>query len=159
QLDPNCDSEVVSWSLSKRIAASYFLSGVAAAKDLGELTHLECCIGKHANLTSNALSQLLEDEETTRHATLQNRAAINFLLLSHGHSCEEFKGLCCFNLSSHSQSIHATIQKMKDQIKELKVEGESDWVGNLFGQWGLGGWVTSLIKAGLWVILIIFIVL
>ncbi|KFO54079.1 hypothetical protein N302_03141, partial [Corvus brachyrhynchos] len=48
-------------------------------------------------------------------------AAIDFHLLSHGHGCEEFEGLCCFNLCSHSQSIHATIQKMKDQIKELKV--------------------------------------
>lgn len=80
---------------------------------------------------------------------LRNRAEIDFLLLAHGHGCEEFEGLCCFNLSSHSQSIHTTIQKMKDQIKELKIEGDSDWFGNLFGQWALDGWVKSLVKAGL----------
>ncbi|KFO61139.1 hypothetical protein N302_12093, partial [Corvus brachyrhynchos] len=44
-------------------------------------------------------------------------ATIDFLLLSHSHGCEEFKGLCCLNLSSHSQSNHVMIQMMKDQIK------------------------------------------
>ncbi|KFV57751.1 hypothetical protein N341_02050, partial [Tyto alba] len=36
-------------------------------------------------------------------------AVIDFLLLAHGHVCEEFEGLCCMNLSDYSQSIHASI--------------------------------------------------
>ncbi|KFV49103.1 hypothetical protein N341_11469, partial [Tyto alba] len=36
-------------------------------------------------------------------------AAIDFLLLAHGHGIEDFEGLCCMNLSVHSQSIHASI--------------------------------------------------
>ncbi|KFV54481.1 hypothetical protein N341_12309, partial [Tyto alba] len=36
-------------------------------------------------------------------------AAIDFLLLAHRHGCEDFEGLCCMNLSDHSQSIHASI--------------------------------------------------
>lgn len=157
QLDSNCDSKIVNWSTSKRVPASLFLPWVAAAKALGQITHLECWLGKRANLISSALSQLLEDEETTRHTTLLNRAVIDFLLLAYGHGCEEFEGLCCFNLSFHSQSIHMTIQKMKDQIKDLKIGGDSDWFRNCFGQRGLEGWVKSLVKAGLWVILIIVI--
>ncbi|KFO63238.1 hypothetical protein N302_15403, partial [Corvus brachyrhynchos] len=155
QLDSNCGSKIVNWSTSKRVVTLLFLPWVAAAKALGQITHLECRLGKHANLTLSALSQLLEDEETTRHTMLRNRVATDFLLLAHGHGCKEFEGLCCFNLSSRSQSIHATIQKMKDQIKELKIEGDSDWFGNLFGQWGFEGRVKPLVKAGLWVILII----
>ncbi|KFO52494.1 hypothetical protein N302_03825, partial [Corvus brachyrhynchos] len=40
-------------------------------------------------------------------------AAIDFLLLAHGHGCQEFEGMCCFNLSLHSESIQATIQGIK----------------------------------------------
>lgn len=122
-LDQNCSNEVVGWSFSKRVAVSLFLPWVAAAKALGELSHLECWLGWQANLTSSALTELLEDEETTRHATLQNRAAIDCLLLAHGHGCEEFEGMCCLNLSSNSQSIHKTLQEMKNQFNKLKEEG------------------------------------
>ncbi|RMC16672.1 hypothetical protein DUI87_06611 [Hirundo rustica rustica] len=62
------------------------------------------------------------EEETSRQATLQNRAAIDYLLLLHGHRCEEFEGLCCFNLSSKAENIHATIQRMKDMIPYIKRE-------------------------------------
>ncbi|OWK52176.1 envelope glycoprotein [Lonchura striata] len=99
------------WGKTKRVAASIFLQWYAAAKALGELSHLECWIIKHANASSTTLSNLLEDKQTTRHDTLQKRAAIDFLLLTHGHSCEDFEGLCCFNLSSRSTSIQANIQQ------------------------------------------------
>ncbi|KFO52526.1 hypothetical protein N302_05416, partial [Corvus brachyrhynchos] len=158
QLNENCNSEIVNWSHTKKAMASLFLPWVAATKAIGDIGHLECWLGKQANLTLSALSQLLEDEETTRQTTLQNRAAIDFLLLAHGHGCEEFEGFCCFNLSSHSQSIHATIQKMQDQIKDLKKD-LGEWFDGLLGKWGLLSWVASIIKTILWVILIIFLVL
>lgn len=116
--------------------ASLFLPWVAAAKALGEIGHIECWLGKQANLTSSMLSQLLEDEETTRQATLQNRAAIDCLLLDQGHGCEEFEGLCCFNLSLHSKSIHTTIKKIQDQLKDLKKDA-GDWFGGILSKWGL----------------------
>ncbi|KFP69866.1 hypothetical protein N310_14075, partial [Acanthisitta chloris] len=40
-------------------------------------------------------------------------AAIYFLLLAHGHGCEDFEGMCCMNLSDNSQSIFASIQELK----------------------------------------------
>ncbi|KFV69399.1 hypothetical protein N307_09876, partial [Dryobates pubescens] len=33
-------------------------------------------------------------------------AAIDFLLLVHGHGCEDFDGICCMNLTDKSSSIH-----------------------------------------------------
>ncbi|KFP71004.1 hypothetical protein N310_03606, partial [Acanthisitta chloris] len=39
-------------------------------------------------------------------------AAIDFLLLAHGHDCEDFEGMCCMNLSDHSKSIHKHIQEL-----------------------------------------------
>ncbi|XP_064271853.1 uncharacterized protein LOC135297830 [Passer domesticus] len=159
QLDEHCDSEIYHWAKSKRIAVSVFLPWVAAAKSLSELGNLECWVTHQANLTSQALSDLLADEEITRRATLQNRAAIDFLLLAHGHGCQEFEGLCCFNLTSRSKSIHASIQEMKDLVGAVKQESE-DWFKDLFRNWGLSGWMLSLIKdIGYFVVILLLVAL
>ncbi|RMC09691.1 hypothetical protein DUI87_13477 [Hirundo rustica rustica] len=111
-LNANCDSEIIHWSKVKGVAVTVFLPWVSIAKALGELAHLECWVAKQANLTSNVLAGLLSDEEVTRQATLQNRAAIDYLLLLHGHRCEEFEGLCCFNLSTKAEDVHKAIQNI-----------------------------------------------
>ncbi|KFV15309.1 hypothetical protein N340_03807, partial [Tauraco erythrolophus] len=56
-------------------------------------------------------------------------ATIDFLLLMHGHGCEILEGMCCMNLSDHSESIHETIQKLKDWVNEFQVH--QDWLGSL----------------------------
>lgn len=91
-------------------------------KALVELSHLESWLGKHANLVSAVLSDLLSDKETIRHATLQNWATIDFLLLAHGYGCEEFEGLSYFYLSNHSKGNHARIQKIQNLVQELKTD-------------------------------------
>ncbi|RMC13995.1 hypothetical protein DUI87_09079 [Hirundo rustica rustica] len=144
-IDPDCDHEIVHWSKAKGVAVTIFLPWVAIAKALGELAHLECWVAKQANLTTDALTNLLGEAETSRQATLQNWAAIDYLLLLHGHRCEEFEGLCCFNLSSKAENIHATIQRMKEMITSIKRE-TGGWLDELFGNWGLTGWVSSTLK-------------
>ncbi|KFR13874.1 hypothetical protein N306_00421, partial [Opisthocomus hoazin] len=49
-------------------------------------------------------------------------AAIDFLLLTSGHGCKDFDGMCCMNLSHHSESIHASIHKLMEQTQKLKEE-------------------------------------
>ncbi|KFO58792.1 hypothetical protein N302_09043, partial [Corvus brachyrhynchos] len=49
-------------------------------------------------------------------------AAIDFLLLTHGHSCEEFEGLCCMDLSAKGNSIQAKIHEIQQQVQNLQVE-------------------------------------
>ena len=93
--------------------ASIFAPGVSASKALATLNKLGCWLAKQSNETSSALSRLLTDVDSVRYATLRNRAAIDFLLLAQGHGCEEFEGLCCMNLSDHSESIHASIWCLK----------------------------------------------
>ncbi|KFQ30984.1 hypothetical protein N331_06199, partial [Merops nubicus] len=46
-------------------------------------------------------------------------AAINFLLLAHGHECEDFNGMYYMNLSDHSKSIHRSMQLLKYGVKKL----------------------------------------
>ncbi|XP_053832584.1 uncharacterized protein LOC128806783 [Vidua macroura] len=159
QFDENCDSKIYNWGKTKRVTVSIFLPWYAAAKALGELSHLECWLSKQANATSAALSDLLADEEVTRHATLQNRAAIDFLLLAHGHGCEDFEGMCCFNLASKSTSIQANIQRIREQVDNIKTETSTvDPVNKLLSQWGVPGWVAIILKGLFWIFLIMFII-
>ncbi|KFO60588.1 hypothetical protein N302_04223, partial [Corvus brachyrhynchos] len=58
-------------------------------------------------------------------------AAVDFLLLAHGHGCEDFDGTCCMNLSDHPKSIHAHIKELQTSVSKLCEESESDWLTNL----------------------------
>ncbi|KFQ24712.1 hypothetical protein N331_00583, partial [Merops nubicus] len=58
-------------------------------------------------------------------------AATNYLLLAHRHGCQHFEGVCCMNLSDHSQSIHKSTEELHDLVSQLQ---ENDgW--KLFGNW------------------------
>ncbi|XP_063278383.1 uncharacterized protein LOC134563899 [Prinia subflava] len=157
-LEPDCDTEITHWSKSKGVAITIFAPWVAIAKTLGELGHLECWVAKQANLTSQALTNLLKDEEITRQATLQNRAAIDYLLLLHGHTCEEFEGLCCFNLSTRAVSTQTLIQQMQEQVGQIRQETD-DWLSNLFQGWGISGWVGSILRSVLMVFVVLLVAL
>ncbi|TRZ14274.1 hypothetical protein HGM15179_012813, partial [Zosterops borbonicus] len=135
-LHPDCDSEILHWSRAKAMAVTIFLPWVAIAKNMGELSQLECWVAKQANLTSNALTDLLSEERITRQATLQNRAAIDYLLLLHQHTCEEFEGLCCFNLTSEAEDIQKSIVQIRDMVGSIKKE-TGGWLENLFDKWGI----------------------
>lgn len=92
---------------------------------------------------SATISYLLSDKEITKQATLQNRVAIDFLLLLNHHNCHEFEGLCCMDLNTRKEDVCATLQHMRDLIGNIKQESE-DWPKNLFSRWGLSGWLSSL---------------
>ena len=102
--------------------ASIAAPGVAASQALATLNKLGCWLAKQTNATSQALSSLLLDVDSVRHATLQNRAAIDFLLLAQEHGCEDLDGMCCMNLSDHSESIHRSVQQLKEGVKKLQVD-------------------------------------
>ncbi|KFO81288.1 hypothetical protein N303_09648, partial [Cuculus canorus] len=46
-------------------------------------------------------------------------AAIDFLLLAQVYGCQDFDGLCCMNLSDHSESIHKSINNIQDRVQKL----------------------------------------
>lgn len=108
----DCRDNVQFWNMAEIVSASFLAPGVGVAQGLNTLRKLGCWLAKQTNATSRAISDLLLDVDSVRHATLQNRAAIDFLLLAQGHGCEEFEGMCCMNLSDHSCSIHKKIQRI-----------------------------------------------
>ncbi|KFO58348.1 hypothetical protein N302_11547, partial [Corvus brachyrhynchos] len=60
-------------------------------------------------------------------------AAIDFLLLAHGHGCKEFEGMCCMNLSDHSQSIHRQLSELQDAFQKIQIHTDSfsEWLSSL----------------------------
>lgn len=161
-LDDTCSDEVQLWGPTARVFASILAPGVAAAQALREIERLACWSVKQANLTTSLLGDLLDDVTSIRHAVLQNRAAIDFLLLAHGHGCEDVAGMCCFNLSDHSESIQKKFQLMKEHVNKIGVDSDpiGSWLRGLFG--GIGEWAVHLLKGlllGLVVILLLVVCL
>ncbi|XP_027578389.2 uncharacterized protein LOC120324761 [Pipra filicauda] len=114
-----CNSNMHFWSDTANILSG-ILPIVSSTKALTLRTRMGCWLAKEANATSAALDDLLQDTQTNKKALLQNRAAIDFLLLVNGHGCQEFEGLCCLNFSDHSQSIHSQINQLKSLVHEIK---------------------------------------
>ncbi|KGL78838.1 hypothetical protein N309_09731, partial [Tinamus guttatus] len=153
-----CDDQVTFWNTAEIVSASIFTPGVASGKALVTLNRLGCWLAKQTNATSLALSGLLLDVNSVRHASLQNRAAIDFLLLAQGHGCQDFDGLCCMNLSDHSESIHKSIENLQKGVQKLHQDDGLNILGNLLGNLGLATWIKGSLQIGL-MCLIIFLCL
>jgi len=84
------------------------------------------------------------------------RAAIDFLLLVHGHGCEDFEGMCCVNLSDHSQSIHNQLADLRKNLNAIQVEsGLTDWLKHL----GISGWLADLVRQVITMFIMVVVVL
>ena len=73
--------------------------------------------------TSQAISAISQELGQIREAVLENRAAVDYLLLRQNHGCEEFKGLCCFNLTDSSQLIEHKVKQVNDAVSNVKQRG------------------------------------
>lgn len=154
--DKNCKDTVEIWGPTLQIIASFLAPSVASAQNARNIKNLACWSEKQFNLTSEMITSLLTDVDSVRHAVLQNRAAIDFLLLAQGHGCEEYEGMCCMNLSDHSVSIHEQLKKLQDNMHKLTITdgGLDSWLKN----WGLTGWLRDLVKQA-FVFLALFLLL
>lgn len=101
---------------------SALLPWVAPAKVLKQLDGIGCWVCKQ----TIAFGELLTDVNSIRHATLKNCKVIDFLLSAKGHRCEEFKGMCCKNLSDHSKGIHCSTGMLKEGVRKLQIEQGKD---------------------------------
>ncbi|KFO65221.1 hypothetical protein N302_07825, partial [Corvus brachyrhynchos] len=61
-------------------------------------------------------------------------AAIDYLLLAHGHGCKDFDGMCYMNLSDHSESIHKSIQQLREGVSKIRIN-DGTWLDDLFDGW------------------------
>nr|XP_038025573.1 uncharacterized protein LOC119714320 [Anas platyrhynchos] len=102
-LAPDCNDNVELLGVAARAALAILVPGAAAAATLNNLEKLVYWTEKQAHATTEILEEMLPDQNSLRHALLQDRAAIDFLLLAQGHGCEDFEGMCCMNLSDHNE--------------------------------------------------------
>ena len=77
-------------------------------------------MAKALNATFQAISAVSQELGQVREAILENRAAIDHLLLRHNHGCEEFKGLCCFNLTDNIQLIEHKVKQVNKVVTNIK---------------------------------------
>ncbi|NXY72932.1 ERB1 protein, partial [Glareola pratincola] len=157
-LPPDCNEKVTLLSPTERVFLSLFVPGAAAGKALKEIGPLACWAEKQAHVTTGVIESLLEDQNSLRHAILQNRVTIDFLLLAQGHGCEDFEGMCCMNLSDHGKSIHKQLQWLKKHASKIRQNhGFLDgWLTNLFGN--MPQWLASLLVEGLRIIITLAII-
>ncbi|XP_064272577.1 uncharacterized protein LOC135298693 isoform X1 [Passer domesticus] len=156
--DENCDDRVYTWSKARRIAIAIFSPQAASGIALTQLDRMGCWLSKHAQSVSLALSDMLQDMNSVRQATLQNRAAIDYLLLAHGHGCKEFEGMCCMNLSDHSRSIHENIEKIEESVKKLG-EITGSWIEDMAKFFDLSPLGKEILKIGFQILVILIVLL
>ncbi|XP_056179594.1 uncharacterized protein LOC130142143 [Falco biarmicus] len=151
--DETCNDRVDLQSLTANVLASIFIPGAMTALYAKNMRRLACWGEKQFNLTSKILSSLLLDVDNVRHDTLQNRAAIDFLLLAHGHGCEDFEGMCCMNLSDHSISMHKKLSQLNGKMKHILADDNP--FDELLRGFGITGWLKTLLMEGIRFVIII----
>lgn len=157
QLGPNCNPNLHIWDHTARFLAAFLWPQLAAGKALADIHRLACWASIQLNITLAILSSLAINVDSVRRATLQNRAAIDFLLLAHGHGCEDFEGMCCMNLSDHSESIHKSLENLCDNMKLLQVQS-SPW-DEWLGKWGITRWLKELLKQSIIILGVLLMVI
>lgn len=132
-LDESCDSQVHLLSKAEVDALTFSLVGVPglAVGAYKTVKKLACAMVKNINSTSRALSLLNNEQQVLRQKILDNRAAIDYLLLLHHKRCEQIKNMCCFNLTDNSYGITSEIQnlrKLAASFTQAKGLGLIDWL-------------------------------
>ncbi|XP_059347657.1 syncytin-A-like isoform X1 [Ammospiza nelsoni] len=158
QYAADCNDKIFSWDKKASIATAIFSPQTASGVALTQVDRMGCWLSKHARSVSVALDDMLKDISGVRQATLQNRAAIDYLLLAHGHGCEEFEGMCCMNLSDHSRSIHESIKNIKDSINKLG-EITGSWIDQLVEFFDISPIWRGILRVGFYVLIVLLVLI
>ncbi|XP_029473054.1 uncharacterized protein LOC115099520 isoform X1 [Rhinatrema bivittatum] len=146
-LTPECDGNVSLLNRYETTALAVALVGVPgmAMHAENQLTKLACNLAKSINATSHAIALLNQEQAALRNAIVNNRGAIDFLLLQHRYGCEVMPDMCCFNLTDNSLAIDQQIQKLKTFAASIHIDAGSNT--NIWDSlWSIFpvGWIRSL---------------
>lgn len=135
----DCNSDLHLFSPAEYVALSLFVMPAMTVALNAEISKMACSMVKALNATSQAIHAIGEELGQVREAVLEHRATIDYLLLRSNHGCEEFKGLCCFNLTDNSQLIEGKVKQIHNIVSNIK-QGEGSFGLNLFQ---LTSWLPS----------------
>lgn len=115
----------------------------------------------YQNLTREALQSLKEELNANTRVTLQNRAALDYLLAKEGGVCALMGDQCCTYIPNNSeaggevdnimQHMHAVSATMERGTKHVDTLG---WLKNLFS-----GWTGPLFSAGIVIVIVLVLLM
>ncbi|XP_039403953.1 syncytin-B-like [Mauremys reevesii] len=151
-LDASCDSHVHLLSKTETVALAVSLVGVPglATGNSMRINGLACAATKALNATSTAIALLNDEQDDIRHGVLQNRAAIDYLLMLHHYGCEKVNDMCCFNISDHHHSVENQLKIIKNLTDQIRYNpdpfgGWWDWLSSWLPNFG---WLHQLVTFG-----------
>ncbi|CAI5799393.1 Hypothetical predicted protein [Podarcis lilfordi] len=145
ELTNDCDDSVSLPSRSEYISLAVSLLGVPglAVRNSMNINSLACSAAKALNFTSQALHLLNKEQSELHHGLLQNRAAIDYLLMLHHYGCEQVNDMCCFNITDNSKAIQKQISHLQNLTHHIKQDVGFSGLWDSFAQW-LTGWLPHL---------------
>ncbi|XP_048220100.1 uncharacterized protein LOC125364550 [Perognathus longimembris pacificus] len=135
-LPPDCDDNLVLLNPADMAVAAAFVLPVPGLV-VGiqkEVSKLACVFNKVTNLTAVILEEINQEMKELRTGVLQNRAAIDYLLLKNHLGCEQFEGMCCFDITDNSQKIQSQLEQLKREMAKMKTSDD----------WGFPNWFSWL---------------
>ncbi|XP_067324712.1 endogenous retrovirus group K3 member 1 [Anolis sagrei] len=149
-LDDSCDSDINLLNQAEYISLAVSLVGVPALAVINHrtLAKTACSLAKVINHTSSAIGLLGVEQQELRNAILDNRAAIDFLLLQHLIGCESVKSMCCFNLTDNSNKISMHVASLKDLAQHIRQDTVPAW-WNFLWSWLPVGWIRRAVQIAL----------
>ncbi|XP_039360017.1 uncharacterized protein LOC120384988 [Mauremys reevesii] len=145
-LDSTCKAEVTLFSEQEAAALTFTLIGLPGmvAHNYHAIVHLACVVAKALNLTSTALALLTQELGEVRRGVLQNRMAIDYLLLRYGHSCMDFAGMCCFNITDVEPAVNEDVKHLQRLADGIRQQQEDSWLWSWLSS--LRGWTAHIVQ-------------
>nr|ATY46613.1 envelope protein Mab3 [Mabuya sp. NRPS-2014] len=133
-LSPDCSSDIHLLSKAEYISLAVSLIGLPglAIGNAKTISKVACSLAKTINATSTAISALNREQQQLRHTVLDNRAALDYLLLLHNKGCEVVNQVCCFNLTDQSHVVSNQIQQLHILISQITENSNWSWWGKLW---------------------------
>ena len=124
-------------------------------------------VEKLANVTRRGFRQLNLQLQATSRMTLQNKMALDMLLLKEHGVCEYLKGRrdhCCLHIPNVTQDVEHDLNLLKQiekDTQEIQQDMQENWPDKIFNGlgWNISSWVKSLIGTGLLLLVVVLIIL
>jgi len=118
-------------------------------------------------MTRKGFKQLNLQLQATSRMTLQNRMALDMLLLKEHGVCGYLKDRvdhCCIHIPSVTQDVEHDLnllEQIEGDTQEIQQDMQENWLNKIFNGlgWNLSFWVKSLISTGLLLLTVFLVIL
>lgn len=120
-----------------------------------------------AAVTKKGFKDLNLQLQATSRMTIQNRMALDMILLKERGVCGYLHGRdehCCIHIPNVTQEVEQDIgqlEQIEGKVDDIQKEAEHNWVGAIFSSLGvrMTGWISSIVQYGIVIVIIILVAL